>query len=107
MTDRIQTVRFDRCRNKASLFTIYWRKHLNPRGSAPCRCGIMETSSILKLWHFFFSAARFAVAAMVLFVVVATNVVAQQLPESCAENHGTWLEKDQEGGYASQRWWPA
>ncbi len=64
----------------------------------------MKTTSILKLWLFFFPAAGFAVAAMVLFVVVATNVVAQQLPESCAENQGTWLEKYQECEFASQQW---
>lgn len=64
----------------------------------------MKTTSVLKLRDFFFSAASFGIGAMVLLAVVATNVVAQQPPQSCAENHGTWLEKYQECEFASQQW---
>src|ERR1700739_3328692 len=64
----------------------------------------MKTTSMLKLRDLVSSAASFAVGAMVVFVVVATNVVAQQLPESCAENHGTWLAKYQKCKSASQQW---
>ena len=64
----------------------------------------MKTASILKLPDLFFCGATFVVGAVLLFVVVPTNGLAQQLPQSCAENHGTWLEKYQECEFTSQQW---
>ena len=64
----------------------------------------MKTASIVKLPDWFFCGASFVVGAVLLFVVVPTNGLAQQLPQSCAENHGTWLEKYQECEFTSQQW---
>ncbi len=63
----------------------------------------MKTPSTLKLTDFFLSAASLGFGVLV-FAGLPTNVQAQQLPQSCAENHGTWLQKYQECESASQQW---
>jgi endonuclease/exonuclease/phosphatase family metal-dependent hydrolase len=60
----------------------------------------MKTPSILNR-HLFFSAVF---GVLLLLVVVSSNVLAQQPAQSCAENHGTWLEKYHECEFASQQW---
>src|SRR5580704_5757328 len=50
------------------------------------------------------SIVSFAILLMVVFAVLPTSVPAQHLPESCAQNNGTWLEKYKECEYASREW---
>ena len=64
----------------------------------------MKTASTLNLPDFFLSAAPFAICAVLVFVVVPTSVLAQELPRLCGENNGTWLEKYNECEFVSQQW---
>ena len=50
------------------------------------------------------SAVSFAIWLMVVCAITPTLTPAQQLPESCAQNNGTWLEKYKECEYASRQW---
>ena len=50
------------------------------------------------------SAVSFAIWLMVVCAITPTLTPAQQLPESCAQNNGTWLEKYKECEYASREW---
>jgi len=64
----------------------------------------MRTSSAPRISDFFLSAAPIAVFAALVFTVVPTRILAQQQPQSCAENNGTWLEKYHECESVSQQW---
>jgi hypothetical protein len=46
----------------------------------------------------------FAIFLVLVSSVLATSARAQQLPESCAQNNGTWLKKYKECEYASREW---
>jgi hypothetical protein len=50
------------------------------------------------------SAVSFAICLVVVCAIMRTLTTAQQLPESCAQNNGTWLEKYKECEYASREW---
>ena len=50
------------------------------------------------------SAVSFAICLAVVCAIMPTLTTAQQLPESCAQNNGTWLEKYKECEYASREW---
>lgn len=46
----------------------------------------------------------FAIFLVLVSSVLPTSARAQQLPESCAQNNGTWLKKYKECEYASREW---
>jgi hypothetical protein len=46
----------------------------------------------------------FAICLVAICGVMPTLAPGQQLPESCAQNNGTWLEKYKECEYASREW---
>ena len=46
----------------------------------------------------------FASFLVVVGAVMPTDTTAQELPESCARNNGTWLEKYKECEYVSREW---
>ena len=52
----------------------------------------------------YLSIAWFTGALAIVSAVVPTLAAGQQLPESCAQNNGTWLEKYKECEYASREW---
>jgi endonuclease/exonuclease/phosphatase family metal-dependent hydrolase len=64
----------------------------------------MRTTSAPRVSDFFLCAAPFAIVAALVFALVPTSVLAQQLPQLCAENNGTWLEKYHECESVSQQW---
>jgi endonuclease/exonuclease/phosphatase family metal-dependent hydrolase len=64
----------------------------------------MKANSTLKPSKFFLSAVSLAMGVVLVLVAAPTSILAQQLPQSCGENNGKWLEQYQECEYASQKW---
>jgi endonuclease/exonuclease/phosphatase family metal-dependent hydrolase len=64
----------------------------------------MRTASAPRVSDFFLSAAPMVIVAALVFAAVPASVLAQQLPQLCAENNGTWLEKYHECESVSQQW---
>jgi len=74
-------------------------KHYANGQQSPTQEGIMSVSQSAHL-----SPVSFAIFLVLACTVLPTSVPAQQLPKSCAQNDGTWLEKYKECEYASKEW---
>ena len=78
--------------------------HVEPSKDCALGLDIMKTTSIPKLPVAFLSAVSFAIIAALVFAVAPTSARAQQLPQSCSENNGKWLEEYRECESVSLPW---
>jgi endonuclease/exonuclease/phosphatase family metal-dependent hydrolase len=78
--------------------------HITRSNDCPLFVGIMKTTSIPKLPGVFLSAVSFAIGVALVFAIVPMSARAQQLPELCREDNGTWLEEYKECESVSQQW---
>jgi hypothetical protein len=63
-----------------------------------------EEGIVLRPGRPHLSRVSFAIYTVLLCAVISTPTAAQQLPELCGQNNGTWLEKYKECEYASREW---
>lgn len=64
----------------------------------------MRITSASSVSDFFQSAASIPLVAALVFAVAPTSILAQQIPQLCSENNGTWLEKYRECESVSATW---